>query len=137
MTTLWGCGGPAADYSKVDLVSASGKVTLDGQPLPDATVIFKDPADETYSYGLTDASGNFKLQFDSEMAGVKAGKKVVSISTARTVPGLNNSPGEEGGDPDAKPKRSEKVPERYNKKTELTADVSHSNKVFNFDLKSK
>ena len=37
-----GCGGSIeADYSKLDLVDVSGTVTLDGQPLSGATVVFE------------------------------------------------------------------------------------------------
>ncbi len=136
LAAVLGCGGPVGDYSKVDLVKASGKVALDGQPLAGAVVTFEDPTDDTFSYGLTDAQGRYVLQFDSEMKGVKTGKKVVRISTTRKILGLNSKPGqEEGADPDQRPK-GEQVPERYNKKSELTADVTASQKTYDFDLKT-
>ena len=54
---LAGCSHPlATDYSKLGLVDVSGRVTLDGDPLAGATVLF-EADDQTYSYGRTDASG--------------------------------------------------------------------------------
>ena len=130
-----GCDGPVADYSKVELAKGTGKVTLDGQPLAGAVVTFEDPTDDTFSYAMTDDRGNYALQFDSEMKGVKTGKKVVRISTTRKILGLNSKPGrDEGGSPKAK--EAERVPDRYNKKSELTADVTSSSGVFDFDLKT-
>lgn len=140
-----GCGGPVADYSMVDLVNGQGVVTLDGQPLAGAVVTFEDPTDGTFSYALTDADGKYVLQFDSEMQGVKTGKKVVRISTTRKILGLNSKPGQgpEGEDGTA-PKGSaakapggELVPDRYNKNSELTADVVQGTTQYDFTLQSK
>ncbi len=140
-----GCGGPVADYSMVDLVNGQGVVTLDGKPLAGAVVTFEDPTDETFSYAMTDADGKYVLQFDSEMKGVKTGKKVVRISTTRKILGLNSKPGQapEGEDGTA-PKGpapngpvGELVPERYNKKSELTADVVQGTTQYDFALQSK
>jgi hypothetical protein len=133
-----GCDtGPKSRYDLVDLVDAGGKVTLDGKPLPNAVVTFDDPTDETFSYAQTDADGNYTLQFDSVMSGVKTGKKVVRISTTRKLLALAPKPGaEEGADPDQKSKQQELVPEKYNKKSELTIDVTSDKTQYDFDLKS-
>jgi hypothetical protein len=140
-----GCGGPVADYSMVDLVNGQGVVTLDGKPLASAVVTFEDPTDETFSYAMTDADGKYVLQFDSEMKGVKTGKKVVRISTTRKILGLNSKPGQapEGEDGTA-PKApapngpvGELVPERYNKNSELAADVVQGTTQYDFALQSK
>ena len=150
-----GCGGPVADYSMVDLVNGQGVVTLDGMPLASAVVTFEDPTDETFSYAMTDADGKYVLQFDSEMKGVKTGKKVVRISTTRKILGLNSKPGQapEGEDgtapkgtapkgpatngPAPKGPAGELVPERYNKNSELTADVVQGTTQYDFALQSK
>ncbi len=132
-----GCGGPVADYSMVDLVNTGGTVTLDGSPLVGAVVTFEDPTDDTFSYGLTDANGKYTLQFDSEMKGVKTGKKVVRISTTKKILGLNSAPSAEGGDPDAKRTDKELVPEKYNKKSTLEIEVTKGAVQFDFDLQSK
>ena len=135
-----GCGGPVADYSMVDLVNGQGVVTLDGKPLASAVVTFEDPTDETFSYAMTDADGKYVLQFDSEMKGVKTGKKVVRISTTRKILGLNSKPGQapEGEDGTApKGPAGELVPDRYNKNSELTADVVQGTTQYDFALQSK
>ena len=135
-----GCGGPVADYSMVDLVNGQGVVTLDGKPLASAVVTFEDPTDETFSYAMTDADGKYVLQFDSEMKGVKTGKKVVRISTTRKILGLNSKPGQapEGEDGTApKAPAGELVPDRYNKNSELTADVVQGTTQYDFALQSK
>ncbi len=140
-----GCGGPVADYSMVDLVNGQGVVTLDGKPLASAVVTFEDPTDGTFSYAMTDADGKYVLQFDSEMKGVKTGKKVVRISTTRKILGLNSKPGQapEGEDgtapkgPASNGPVGELVPERYNKKSELTADVVQGTTQYDFALQSK
>ena len=137
LSVLLGCGGPVADYSKVDLIKGAGKVTLDDQPLTGAVVTFEDPTDDTFSYAMTDDQGNYVLQFDSEMKGVKTGKKVVRISTTRKILGLNSKPGKEEGASDGGDRKTEKVPERFNKKSELTAEVTKGSGPFNFDLKTK
>jgi len=142
-SALVGCGGPKGNYSLVDLVKGHGTITLDGQPLPDAVVTFEDPADDTMSYAKTDAQGNYTLQFDSEMSGVKVGKKVVRISTTRRLLALASKPGEEegeaDGDPDAvgKKKPIELVPDKYNKSSELTAEVVQGTTRYDFALQSK
>ncbi len=132
-----GCGGPRGDYSLVELVKARGNVTLDGSPLEGAVVIFEDLADGTFSYGMTDKQGNYVLQFDSEMQGVKVGEKVIRISTSQSVLGLNALAADEGGDPDAKPQKQERVPARFNKNSELSAKVTSGKSQYDFQIDSK
>jgi len=55
------------EYEKLGLVDISGRVTLDGQPLANCTVIFEE-SEFLYSSGVTDANGNYKLMFDSRKA---------------------------------------------------------------------
>ncbi len=137
-----GCGDTGADYSKVELISVGGKVTLDGQPLAGAVVTF-DALDGQFAYGLTDAGGAYVLQLDSQKSGCTPGPKTVRISTARKIIGLNAAEGEgaaEVGEANPEASKSavaEKVPPRYNAKSELKADVSASQKTFDFALQSK
>jgi hypothetical protein len=137
-----GCGDTGADYSKVELISVGGKVTLDGQPLAGAVVTFDAP-DGQFAYGLTDAGGAYALQLDSQKSGCTPGPKTVRISTARKIIGLNAAEGEgaaEVGEANPEASKSavaEKVPPRYNAKSELKADVSASQKTFDFALQSK
>lgn len=140
-----GCGGvaPTPNYGKVTLLTVSGSVTLDGQPLPNAVVTF-DAEDGQFSYGLTDSNGRFSLQFDSVKSGVTPGKKTVRISTTRKILGLNTE--EEGGIEEASVEgqstkqhtsAKELVPTRYNKKSELSVEVGPEKTTFEFPLVTK
>lgn len=124
-----GAAGCAKDgYSELGLVEVTGKVTLDGQPLSGAKVTFEGE-DKRQAIGTADASGNFKLMYDSQTPGVMPGPKTVRITTADVDV-------EGGGAGEGAPVVKEKVPPRYNAKSELKADVSAANKSFNFDLKT-
>ncbi len=129
-----GCAGPAADYGGLNLVNVSGTITLDGQPLPGAVVTFDAP-DGQFSYGMTDSSGGYSLQIDSEQKGVTPGEKTVRISTTRKILGLNSEEGEE--DSPADRSAGEKVPARYNKSSELQITVAPEKTRYDFDLQSK
>lgn len=134
-----GCNAPKADYSLVDLVKVRGSVTLDGQPLPNAVITFEDPGDDTFSYAMTDRNGKYTLQFDSEMQGVKVGSKVVRISTARKLLGLNVDEGGDDLDDEGNANRSntaERVPGKYNKQSTLEVTVTQSTTRFDFALES-
>ncbi len=140
---LAGCGvKTAADYSKLDLVAGSGTVTLNGQPLPDAVVMFENPEDGTVCVGLTDASGRYQLQVDSRKKGVTTGRKIVRISTATRIPGLNvgfdgeGGAAEEGGEGAPAGPPQELVPARYNKESQLTVEVTRNQTTYDFDLTS-
>lgn len=130
-----GCGSaPRADYHKLDLVDISGTVTLDGEPLSGARVIF-EASDQTFSYGQTDASGRYELMLNSEKSGVLPGDKRVRISTAATV-----AEGEEDEeDPDVAPAADaerERVPECYNRHSRLRVTVSEHDASVDFKLTS-
>jgi hypothetical protein len=116
-------------YAELGLVAVAGKVTLDGQPLANANVIFES-ADKRTSSGVTDSAGSYSLKYDSETPGVTPGPKTVRITTANV--GAEGGGAAEG----AAPTGQERIPAKYNRQSELKADVSASNKTFNFDLKS-
>ncbi len=138
-----GCSEERIDYSSVDLINASGKVTLDGAPLAGAVITF-ETADGLMSYGMTNDSGTYTLQFDSVKNGVTPGKKTVRISTTRKILGLNAAEGEggqeggedEGSESQPQAKAVEKVPAKYNSTSELTVDVTAGQTTYDFDLKS-
>jgi len=115
--SFWGCG------SRSDLAAVRGKITLDGQPLPDAFVVFSPVSKGTTSYGRTDAGGNYEMMFTDQEKGAWIGENLVRISTADL--GRGGGPG---------PK--ERVPVVYNHETTLRADVKRGSNPFNFDLKS-
>ncbi|MCS7239254.1 MAG: carboxypeptidase-like regulatory domain-containing protein [Thermoguttaceae bacterium] len=122
IATFFGCGG------RSDVAYVEGRVTLDGQPLANATVLFIPQAGRPAS-GVTDSNGRYVLEYEPGKRGAPVGTCRVQITTAR---------GETVG-PDRKPipPVPEKVPMRYNVKTELSVvvEAGKSNK-FDFDLKS-
>ena len=130
-----GCGGPPRpDYGSLDLCEVHGEVTLDGEPLAGALVLF-EAVDRSFSYGQTDDSGQYRLMFNSEKSGVSKGPKTVRIWSSRAVPGADEMESDED-DPDARPKQPERVPARYNVRSALTVTVDEDSQTFDFDLKS-
>ena len=115
---LAGCGG---NSDLPDLGTVEGVVTLDGQPLSGAQVTFS-PASGRPSSGETGSDGSYQLQFTTDEDGAIVGSHTVKIATA--VDGRD--------DPS-----TERVPPRYNSKTELTAEVKAGKNKFDFELSSK
>ena len=118
-----GCGKPA---HIPDLGEVSGTVTLDGQPLADATINFS-PAEGRPSFGKTDAAGQYSLSFVGEYTGAIVGPHTVRISTEQYIE-------REDGTTDYV---KESVPPGYNKKSTLTANVEPGENSFDFELSSK
>lgn len=122
---LSGCGGGVQGPI---LSPVRGTVTLDGQPLPKARVIFQPSgASASPSIGETDDTGAFELAFSRRNKGALPGDHVVRITTAGVVT-------------DAAGKETvveEKVPPRYNEKTELKYQVKPEANQFAIRLESK
>jgi hypothetical protein len=118
-----GCG-----ESGPEIASVEGKVTLDGQPLPDAAVVFI-PENGRPAGARTDEQGNYVLNFTEGREGAIPGKNRVQISTAR-------DPGETA-DGQPRPAVPEKIPLIYNANSELEFTVKPGEKnIANFDLAS-
>jgi hypothetical protein len=119
-----GCG----TSQPTNVGKVSGKVTLEGQPLPDAVVTFS-PVKEggSAALGRTDSSGRYSLSYAQGVEGAEVGENRVSISTF--------DEGDPGGDP-PRPKVLEKVPLKYNVRSELVRDVKPEDNTIDFELKS-
>lgn len=76
-----GCSGRPKNVAR----SVTGKVTLGGEPLVGATVIFTPTAEGSASFGTTDATGTYKLiwaqQRGKPIEGAQIGEHTVKIST--------------------------------------------------------
>jgi hypothetical protein len=120
LVCLSGCGGP----EHPDVGRVSGVVTLDGQPLDKATVMFQ-PADGRASQATTDAAGKYTLIYLDRVPGARLGTHKVIIRT--------EIPGEDGQPPIAK----EKLPPKYHNASQLTAEVKAGANTHDFDLKTK
>ena len=113
-----GCGPDGPEIAVVE-----GTVTLDGKPLPRASVVFVNQSGRPAA-AMTDDKGAYKLNFDETRKGAIPGENVVRISTFQ---------GGGGGLPSAK----ETVAAEYNTQTKLRFNVELGRKnVANIDLMS-
>lgn len=119
---LAGCGGGGGDGPELGTVT--GKVTLDGEALPNAVVMFS-PAGAPSSFGTTDSSGEYSLRYSADRDGVALGKCGVRITTFSD------------GTDEGRTAGPEKVPTKYNDQSELTAEVKAGANTFDFPLDSK
>jgi hypothetical protein len=117
---LNGCGSRG-----LELGSVTGMVTLDNQPLPEATVEFQ-PALGSPSESITDRSGTYTLRYTAKRKGAMLGTHHVRItlSTRTDVQGQ-------------KIDVPQLLPARYNRHSELTAEVKPGSNKFDFALQSR
>lgn len=113
---LTGCG----TSGRPPLGIVTGTVTLDGQPLPNAAMIFVPDGPGRTSLGLTDSNGRYALSYLRDIPGANVGHHYVRITTATE---------ENGG--------RELLPPRYHVQSELSADVAVGSNTINFALESK
>ncbi len=125
LSLVVGCG-----ESGPELVDAQGIVTLDGKPLPNATVTFSPTNGQgSPAYGVTDAMGHYTLNFTRDRSGVMPGNHDVMIKTEKLNP-------EDLADGEPVPEFVP-LPRKYSQPGELTADVNSEKEEYNFDLASK
>lgn len=104
-------------HDRPELASVSVTVTLDGQPLELAAVLFR-PSEGRASRGFTDAEGRFELIYLRDIQGATLGNHQVSITTRTEM------------------NPEERVPEKYNVRTTLTREVAEKHNEFEFSLES-
>jgi hypothetical protein len=99
-----------------ELASVTGKVTMNGQPLQDAIVVF-EPQSGRPSAGTTEADGSFYLQYSESLKGAVPGQHTVRISKMEG----------EAGD--------ELIPAKYHANSTMTETVSKDGENdFQFEL---
>jgi hypothetical protein len=111
------------------VASVSGRVTLNNQPLADATVSFQPiaPAGKMIagpgSTGKTDADGRYTLTLMSGQSGAVVGQHQVTITALN--PKIGDADERETGPRRGGPELADKVPARYGpgEKNELKFDV--------------
>ncbi|WDI42572.1 carboxypeptidase-like regulatory domain-containing protein [Bremerella sp. P1] len=119
-TSLLGCNG--------NQEGVTGTVTLDGQPLPKAEVVFTPTEGGRPATAMTDASGKYDLVYTIDQTGAPPGEYVVRIRAART------ETGEDGRDV----MTPESVPAKYNEQSQLIVEVQEgASNQFDFDLESE
>ncbi|MBX3441415.1 MAG: hypothetical protein KF774_03340 [Planctomyces sp.] len=118
-----GCGG-----SDVVLTRVEGMVTLDGEPLSDAEVVYRPKGRGRPSFGRTDEGGHYTLSYLEGQEGALAGAHTVTISTLI-------EPDSDSDDPVKQQGRPERVPAQYNVKTTLEEELNAGElNVKDFDL---
>ncbi len=116
LLAVGGCGGGG----RPTLGRVHGRVTMDDKPLAKAGITFRPKAQGREAYAYTDANGEYNLNYAPDIPGAVAGENSVRITRQTSR------------DP-----RSETVPAKYNKQTELRFEVkAGEDNVANFDLKS-
>lgn len=108
---ITGCGG-----ADVDLVDVNGTVTLNGEPLVGAGVIFQPVGGGRSSFGRTDEYGRFDLLYVEGKSGALPGEHRVLVST-RVEPDSDSS------DSARQAGRPETVPKKFNAETTLRAEL--------------
>lgn len=121
LTAMAGC---FSDKPDLDFGDVHGKVMLQGQPLANATVRFQ-PEVGRPSYGRTNDSGEYSLNFMGHPWGAMVGNHQVAITTEDRIE--NPETGESRWQPEI-------LPPRYNTRTELTAVVEPGQNEVNFTL---
>lgn len=114
-----GCGGG----DSFELAPVSGKITLDGKPVAEATIAFQPVTEGRTvnpgpgSVSTTDANGSYRLLTVQGDTGAVIGKHRVRITTRQANPGQNED--------EAQPADlvRETIPTRYNSDTMLSLEV--------------
>jgi hypothetical protein len=111
-----------------------GTVTLDKAPLADAQV--EIVTEKGTSYGRTDSSGRYVAEYSRSLKGAAAGPATVKIRTSIVYPGEDTSAlkvDPKTGDF----KKEEKLPAKYNTKSELKIEIKENGGPYDFDLTGK
>ncbi len=138
-----GCGGDGGP----PLGTVTGKVTLFGQPYPNAIVSFTPDGGGPAATATTDQNGDYVL-WSADKKGAAIGKHKVSVTTIKEPVKTSSLSEVHSDDPrsaaeiaaggaDAykvKPEK-EKIPAKYNTNTELSKEVKSGSNKIDLDLK--
>lgn len=125
---LTGCSGSDVP----ELGHVTGKVTLEGKPLPHVEVVFR-PEKGRASQATTNEQGEYELKYARDIKGALIGSHRVYIS-----PLDEEFSGSE--EESTKPRQKQKkitIPVKYNANTSLHEIVKEGENHFDFDLDSK
>jgi len=114
---LTGCGSDGPERGVV-----TGKVTLNGDPLPGADIVFQ-PEEGSPSLAVTDDKGRYDLMYTRDKRGAMVGEHVVQITTPTTS---TDAQGNQVMVP-------QQVPPKYNAGS-LTREVKPGRNSYDFDL---
>lgn len=112
-----GCGSAGVEIPP--LAPVKGLVTIDGEPISNATVIFEPKFEAHPAVGQTKADGTFTLMYHEGVQGAALGNYTVRIYHY----GEDEELPEEG-----------LIPAKYGAQSDLTANVIEGDNDFKFDL---
>lgn len=101
------------------LGSVTGLITLEGEPLANATITFT-PADGWSAFDRTGPDGQYELQFQDGRKGAMVGENEVRIETAHIAAGGVTHP--------------EILPKKYHEESDIVKDVQPGKQEINFEL---
>ena len=113
------CGGCGQNGDQPKLGKVRGVVTLDGQPVSGAGVVFSQ-AGHRSATGRTNSDGEYEMMYMKDAPGAIVGNNVVRILR----------PGQEGTN------SSPQIPAKYNRDSELRANVTPGRNQIDFALES-
>ncbi|HTN74651.1 MAG TPA: carboxypeptidase-like regulatory domain-containing protein [Pirellulaceae bacterium] len=122
-----------------ELLPVHGTVTLDGQPIENASVMFVAVAGGRPAAGITDSAGRYALTTYKPNDGCAPGKHTVCI-TLNQIEGSGGTMTPEGAvSGSGLIKTTWIVPERYSdlRNSGLTADVRRKQQTYDFALQSE
>jgi len=135
---LVGCGGS-------NLGQVSGKVTMDGEPLPNVMVTFVPQAGGRSSTGTTNAAGEYELVYVGE-TGAEIGTHKVSVKSLAAPAEAVAETSSDSAAYEAQALGSasdydnatttEKIPAKYNTETTLVEEVKPGSNTINLELTS-
>jgi hypothetical protein len=110
-----------------EVAPVTGVVTQDGEPLEGGMVEFQ-PDFGAPSYGYTDETGRYEIQYQTDQMGALLGHHYVSVTTSgeRTDPKT-----------DTTVNVPELVPQEYNEETTLEYEVSSGKNTFDIAIEGK
>lgn len=127
LSLILGCADGGPERGEV-----SGRVTVDGKPVPNATVsFFPESANGTPSYGATDSDGRYTLMFTRSKSGAMTGKSRVEIVTQKISASEAAEMKAEGQQVDT---TYIAIPPKYAEPGALTANVEGGRNEINFEL---
>lgn len=130
LTFTLGCGGGAGDMPQVGTVT--GTVTLDGQPVSEANIVFNPVSGGRSATAVSDSSGKYTLQYLGGVPGAVVGQNEVLVSTGAA------QVGDEGGEEYA-PAKKETIPAKYHNdgnESELKVEVKAGDNTIDLKLTS-
>ncbi|RCS54054.1 carboxypeptidase regulatory-like domain-containing protein [Bremerella cremea] len=141
LAMIVGCGESGPSLGKV-----TGKVTLDGKPLPNAIVSFVPEDGRRSSSAMTNEEGVYNLAY-IDQAGAVIGKHKVSITSTPEVQTqtMEDIPSDDPRYAEVMQSRqadynnaktNEKLPAVYNSKTELVYEVTSGSNTIDLPLTS-